>query len=114
MDDHLYVKYPTYGHLAQQGSENTLPQNMLQRLSEEKYSATFREGGDALYFAQSRDENETWLPLLEKAFAKAHGDYRSIEAGFTGEAIEDLTGGITTEARIEDILVSYDQNELLF
>ena len=87
---------------------------MLQQLSEEKYSATFRDGGDALYFAQSRDENETWLPLLEKAFAKAHGDYRSIEGGWTGEAIEDLTGGITTEVRMEDILVSYDQNKASF
>ena len=66
-------------------------------MSEESYRKTFLNGADALYFSQSRDENETWLPLLEKAYAKAHGDYQSIEGGFTGEAIEDLTGGITTE-----------------
>jgi len=57
-----------------------------------------------LYFAQCSDENETWLPLLEKAYAKAHGDFQSIDGGFTGEAIEDLTGGVTTEIYSTDIL----------
>lgn len=57
-----------------------------------------------MYFAQCSDENETWLPLLEKAYAKAHGDFQSIDGGFTGEAIEDLTGGVTTEIYSTDIL----------
>lgn len=50
------------------------------------------------------DPNETWLPLLEKAFAKAHGDYSAIEGGFVGEAIEDLTGGVTSEVLSSNIL----------
>ena len=61
-------------------------------------------GSKALFFAQCREENETWLPLLEKAFAKAHGDFSAIEGGFTGEGIEDLTGGVTTELFTTDIL----------
>lgn len=109
VDDHLYVKNPLYGCLDKCVDTTTLEWRMLRHLPEAKYSATFREGGDALFFAQSRDENETWLPLLEKAYAKVHGDYWSIDGGFTGEAIEDLTGGITTELRIEDILVSCDE-----
>lgn len=40
-------------------------------------------GSKALYFAQCRDQNETWLPLLEKAYAKAHGDYGAIEGGWS-------------------------------
>jgi hypothetical protein len=61
-------------------------------------------GSRALYFAQCSDSNETWLPLLEKAFAKAHGDYSAIEGGFVGEGIEDLTGGVTSEVFATDIL----------
>jgi Calpain family cysteine protease len=37
-----------------------------------------------LYYAQSADPNETWVPLMEKAFAKAHGDYGSISGGSVG------------------------------
>ncbi len=52
--------------------------------AEEKYRKANQTGSKALYFAQCSSENETWLPLLEKAFAKAHGDFRAIEGGFTG------------------------------
>lgn len=57
-----------------------------------------------LTYAKCSSENETWLPLIEKAYAKVHGDYESIEGGWTGEAIEDLTGGVYTFVRTDDIL----------
>lgn len=61
-------------------------------------------GSAALEFARCADPNETWLPLLEKAYAKAHGDYGAIEGGWAGEAVEDLTGGVTSEVFTYDIL----------
>ncbi|KAI9759196.1 MAG: hypothetical protein M1835_000439 [Candelina submexicana] len=82
---------------------------------EEEYRKAYQTGSRALYFAQCSTANETWLPLLEKAYAKAHGDFGSIEGGHTGseyslaavsasEGIEDLTGGVTTELFATDIL----------
>ncbi len=52
--------------------------------AEERYRLSTQTGSKALYFAQCTSENETWLPLLEKAFAKAHGDFSAIDGGFTG------------------------------
>ena len=52
--------------------------------SEEEYRKAYQSGSGALYFVQCADENETWLPLLEKAYAKAHGDFTAIEGGHTG------------------------------
>lgn len=37
---------------------------------EMKYKKNKQTGSEALYFASCDDENETWLPLLEKAYAK--------------------------------------------
>ena len=54
--------------------------------AEERYRRAQQTGSKALYFAQCTNENETWLPLLEKAFAKAHGDFSAIDGGFTGFA----------------------------
>ena len=112
VDDFLYLKNPVQGHLNLSNMTDTaapgfyygFESRLLRNMDEEKYRKTFLSGADALYFSQSRDDNEIWLPLLEKAYAKAHGDYMSIDGGFTGEAIEDLTGGITTEIKTEDIL----------
>ncbi|CAG8549219.1 2641_t:CDS:2 [Acaulospora morrowiae] len=57
-----------------------------------------------LTFAECSNENETWLPLIEKAYAKIHGDYESISGGYIGQGIEDLTGGVYTAIFISDIL----------
>ncbi len=54
------------------------------RDAEERFRQTYETGSKSLYFAQCSSENETWLPLLEKAYAKAHGDFSAIEGGFTG------------------------------
>ena len=70
---------------------------------EEKLLNQLQRGGEALYFSHCKS-NETWLPLIEKAYAKAHGDYAAIEGGFASEGIEDLTGGVGVVVNPEDIM----------
>jgi hypothetical protein len=78
------------------------------------YRKENQTGSKALLCGSCVGSDETWLPLLEKAFAKVHGDYAALRDGYTGEGLEDLTGGITTVIDLDTIL-SKDRlwNELL-
>ena len=71
---------------------------------ERDYRRQNQSNSKALYFARSTDEGETWLPLLEKAYAKVHGDFAAISGGYSGEGVEDLTGGVNTVIRTNSVL----------
>jgi hypothetical protein len=73
-------------------------------IKETRYKKSHQTGSEALYFASCANENETWVPLLEKAYAKVHGDYDAISGGISGEAVEDLTGGVTIKILTDRIL----------
>lgn len=116
MDDRLALRqsddsknYHTEYMITTSGDQNPLTQPLTEmsygvsKLPQE-FRESLRKGSNALYFASCKDSNETWLPLLEKAYAKAHGDYQAIEGGFAGEGVEDLTGGIATYIASEDVL----------
>ncbi|TKA83297.1 hypothetical protein B0A55_00776 [Friedmanniomyces simplex] len=70
---------------------------------EDKLTNLLQRGGEALYFSHCKS-SETWLPLIEKAYAKLHGDYAAVEGGFASEGIEDLTGGVGVVINPEDIM----------
>jgi hypothetical protein len=101
VDDFLFLTKSDYddGYL-----ERVLLDDLERRNPEEAYRKIYQSNSNSLYFAQCQHPQETWLPLLEKAYAKAHGDYAAIEGGFGGEGIEDLTGGVTSELYTTDIL----------
>ena len=101
IDDKLYLLRPDYDD---QGIERMIWNDRDREDPEQAYRKTYQTGSGALYFAQCENQNETWLPLLEKAYSKAHGDYSAIEGGFIGEGIEDLCGGVTAEIYSTDIL----------
>ena len=81
VDDKLYLRAADYDESVE---ERSIWDDINRIDTEEEYRKVWQTGSRALYFAQCADENETWLPLLEKAYAKAHGDYSAIEGGFVG------------------------------
>ncbi|KAF4570105.1 hypothetical protein EYR40_009090 [Pleurotus pulmonarius] len=97
IDDMLYTSIPKFEELNK--SERHLYHN-----SRDIYNRLARKGNKTLYFAKSGTEGETWVPLLEKAYAKLHGDYASLSGGEASEAVEDLTGGVATIIPVKDIL----------
>lgn len=108
-----------YGFVFQRDGEwisTVIDDQLMLNLEEERHADYYKKqhiekiyekglkGSDALKFASCEDQNETWLPLLEKAYAKAHGDYAAISGGWFGEAVEDLTGGVSTSILCQDIM----------
>jgi hypothetical protein len=73
-------------------------------VSEFAYNEMALTGSKALYFTASSDANETWKPLLEKAYARMHGDYGSIQDLYVGDVLEDSTGGVSWESGISVML----------
>ncbi|KAK3904182.1 calpain-D [Staphylotrichum tortipilum] len=101
IDDKLFLKSPCW-------DSPSMQRDLLQQIDREDvervYRQTYQTGSKALFFAQCKDQSETWVPLIEKAYAKAHGDYASLSGGWIGEGLEDLSGGVTTELLASDIL----------
>jgi len=65
----------------------------------------FRNGSYRYAHGERGDNSRSlWVMLLEKAYAKLHGSFKSIEGGFESEAMADLTGGLP------DITTPVDEN----
>jgi hypothetical protein len=82
----LFTKHPRYEELSPE-------EKRMYHKNKETYHKSVRHNKDNLLFAKCGDQDQTWVPLFEKAFAKLHGNYRALNyGGNTGEAIESLTG----------------------
>ena len=60
--------------------------------------AAARGNPEGLAFSRA-GEGQLWAPLLEKAYAKAHGCYSAISGGQVAEALVELGGGIISSGR---------------
>lgn len=81
----LFTSIPKYESLDEQAKG-------IYHEDKEKFESMARKGGQTLIYAKAGLNNETWVPLIEKAYAKLYGCYTHTEGGETREAIEDLTG----------------------
>uniref|UniRef100_A0A3Q0R274 Calpain catalytic domain-containing protein n=1 Tax=Amphilophus citrinellus TaxID=61819 RepID=A0A3Q0R274_AMPCI len=56
----------------------------------------------SLIFVHSKDPNEFWPALLEKAYAKVCGSYTDMNSGTPSEAMMDFTGGVHMCIQLSD------------
>lgn len=52
-------------------------------------------------FCSSKNKDELWPTLLEKAYAKKFGSYSIIEGGHTDRALDDLVAGIPERINLD-------------
>jgi len=56
-----------------------------------------------LLFAHSKDPQEAWVPILEKAYCKLHTCYEMCDGGRASEAIFTFFGGVSGKIQIRDV-----------
>jgi hypothetical protein len=81
----LYTKIPKYEDLDRESKA-------VYHEDKEKYDSIARKNGASLLFAKPGLEEETWVPLIEKAYAKFYGAYSHLVGGWTRDGVENLTG----------------------
>ncbi|KAH6890185.1 hypothetical protein BKA70DRAFT_873520 [Coprinopsis sp. MPI-PUGE-AT-0042] len=97
VDDLLYTKVAKFEELSAESKA-------LYHNSKDHYNAVARKGGKTLLFAGAGSQDEMWVPLIEKAYAKHYGNYSHLDGGWSCEAVEDLTGGVSSVFFPKDIL----------
>ena len=68
----------------------------------------FYTSSTTLVFAGKSDDGELWAPFLEKAWAKANGNYQSIVGGWPSESMRFITGAPSITVSVS----SYNANDL--
>ncbi|KAM8835619.1 calpain-5-like isoform 1-T2 [Synchiropus picturatus] len=64
-----------------------------------------------LIYCHSKDNNEFWSALLEKAYAKLSACYESLEGGNTGDAVVDFSGAVAEAISLEKEAYYKDQKK---
>ncbi|KAK7421013.1 hypothetical protein QQZ08_010134 [Neonectria magnoliae] len=120
VDDQIYLKAQDRSSMS---TELLHLENYRNHTSEELYRKVYQTGPETIFFSYSKSQEATWGSLAEKAFAKIHGDYASLECGHLSDALEVLSGGVAISLHSTDIFdrdqfwadkLSKINNELIF
>lgn len=86
VDNKLYIRVPDYDDCMDDRRTvwDATHSELDPEVSRKLWKQTYQSNSDALFFASCSNPHETWVPLIEKAFAKAHGDFAAIDGGFQG------------------------------
>lgn len=59
------------------------------------------EGQEPDYvFGHCLDPKELWVAIIEKAYAKLHGCYESLNGGMIDDGLVDLTGHVAEKVKL--------------
>ena len=83
VDDKLFLRTEDYESLSE-SKRSCWEDNRVRVQAVEEYRKLCQTNSRALVYAHSSNPDETWVPLLEKAFAKAHEDYAALTRGSFG------------------------------
>jgi len=61
-----------------------------------------KETAAEIVYSKCRNENELWVSLIEKAYAKLHHSYQQLESGDISQALADMTGLIADKILLPD------------
>ena len=65
-----------------------------------------------LIFASCDDQNEFWVPLIEKAYAKLHGTYAALISGVTDDGLVDMSGYVSEKIKIMTKRNQFNEKDL--
>lgn len=71
-------------------------------------------GNMQLVFGKCSDQEELWVPLVEKAYAKLHGCYQTLISGFIDDGLADLTAMVCEKRQIHNRRGEFDQDKEKF
>nr|VZI33441.1 unnamed protein product [Spirometra erinaceieuropaei] len=70
------------------------------------------DSNNRMIFMHSDESNEFWSALMEKAYAKLNGSYANLSGGTQGEAMEDMTGGLSESIDLTKITVDMIRKDI--